>query len=199
MKNKGIILCFAAGVCALVLSCQPLENNVNKNTLKNYYMGFEKEEDITGIVSYNRDGGYNSQLGMETDWIIKNDFRAHSGERVIGSVYNDDSVANDDWLVLPLMRLSENSTLSFFAAPQYIDRSEEIFDIIISGEENPVDESGESILHVEFPQDTDSWEEFTIDLGAYGNQDVYIAFHCTSVDQYCLRIDDITVTDISEM
>jgi hypothetical protein len=161
-----------------------------------YTMGFEPGENISGLLSYNSDGGYNTQYGTNTEWIVKNDFRAHAGSRTIGSIYNDGGTANDDWLVLPAMTLSGTSKLTFYAAPQYIDKSEEKFSVLVSSSGNTPECFTTEILSHQFPKDTDSWTEFTLDLAAYGGQTVNIAFHCTSADQYCLRLDDISVTDL---
>lgn len=193
MKKRNSMACIAVFAGLIVASCSILPADQKKT---DFVTGFETGEDLSQLVSYNRDEGYNSQFATDTKWIVKNDFAAHSGSRTIGSIYNDDGSANDDWLMLPAMTLSDESVLTLFAAPQYIDASEESFEVMISTSGNMPESFEQQLLQHVFPQNTDSWTEFNIDLAEYAGQTVHIAIHCTSVDQYCLRIDDITVTNV---
>ncbi len=197
MDKERIISFVLLSLLTVFISCNFPEKSID-STYKDYTLGFENGEDLTGILSYNKDGGFNSQYNTSTEWIIKNDFKAHSGNRTISSIYNDSGIANDDWLVLPAMKLFSTSKLSFFAAPQYIDKSEEKIDVRISTDKNLPESFTKELLHFEFPKDTDSWKEFNADLSEYAGKTVYIAFHCTSINQYCLRIDDIKITDAED-
>lgn len=132
-------------------------------------------------------------------------FLPYSGERYLACFCTRTATANDDWLILPLLRMTQGSQLSFYAQNFTVgyDIARFKVGVSVSGTE-PEDFTiisdgayelapyGEQGLRA-------SWEKLTYDLGDFAGQEVYIAIACVSDDMTsALMIDDIAVTDGTE-
>jgi len=161
--------------------------------------GFEGQDYPEGWMMVDNDGGYNSQFGINTNWMFYESV-PHGGVQSIGSIYNDGAVPNDDWLITPMVESSSTSQFIFWASPQDPNYSEEIFDVRVSTQSQEIATFGESLLHHEFPAGVGGtegdWLEFVVDLSSYVGQEIYVAIQCTSIDQFVLKIDDVKVTNI---
>ncbi len=133
---------------------------------------------------YNFDGG-TLQWARTTD----QDF-VYSGN---GAAYHewDDEVEQDGWLVTPQIELNDSSSLRFY---DYV-----LFDfdytysgvLVSTGSGDPQD--GEFVEVAEFDDGTDSWTERFVDLSAYNNENIYIAFVYQGIDGHIWVIDHVTV------
>lgn len=114
-------------------------------------------------------------------------FDARSGDQFLASfAVRGGAVANDDWLVSPLLN-GKAQTISFFARSIAIGNHEEFEVLVSSTDANP--SSFKKIGEDEEPYA--QWKEFSYDLPE-GTR--YFAIRCVSLDKYALLIDDITYT-----
>jgi len=88
-----------------------------------------------------------------------------------------------------------SSMLSFWAAAQDPLFANEVVHIKVSTTTNNISEFGSSILTVQTLGSID-WTEHNVNLSSYAGQEIYIAFNCTSTDQFVLKIDDILVNNL---
>ncbi|NPD45281.1 MULTISPECIES: PKD domain-containing protein [unclassified Lentimicrobium] len=99
---------------------------------------------------------------------------------------------NNDWMITSNLSLGINSALSFYGKSYTVQYGAEKLKVLISTTGTNVNDFTEiSDGIIELPDD---WSSFQIDLSAYNNQDVYIAFQCLSEDAFILMLDDILVS-----
>lgn len=160
-----------------------------------YFMGFEPDEDKSGIVSLNLDEGKNTPflMGEPTFWTLYLGSMAHSGQGYIISVYNDDGSQNDDWLIFPEMQMTETSELIFWAAPTSKNYAEEELEVLVINDNL---ETVDSLFYHKFSPGETDYLKFTIDLNVYSSQNVNIAIGCVSTDMFKLRLDDVAIKNI---
>lgn len=155
------------------------ESFENSNELPNGWHAIDNDED-----------GYN--------WGVWSLF-AHSGANSVASFSYDNNVGAltpDNWLITPAIQLGENSVLSFWAGASDTSWYQEHFQVYVSTEGDSIPAFANQLLDITLT--TAEFTEYTVDLTAYANQTVYIAFvHNNVTDQYNLSIDDITVSGIA--
>lgn len=129
-------------------------------------------------------------------------FLPYSGDRYLACFCTRTATANDDWLILPRLRMTQGSQLSFYAQNFTVGYDIARFKVGVSvGGTEPEDFTtisdgayelapyGEQGLRA-------SWEKLTYDLGEFAGQEVYIAIACVSDDMTsAFMLDDIAVTD----
>lgn len=101
---------------------------------------------------------------------------------------------NNDYLISPQFKVSEHTQFSFYAKSIIDDYGFEQFTVEVSTTGvNPEDftkiSAGE---YLEAPID---WANFQFDLADYIGEDVYVAIHCISSDQFMFMVDDFKVGD----
>ena len=119
---------------------------------------------------------------------------ANSGTNVARIIY-DANVAHDDYLVTPQFTVTPgvSEQLSLWAR-QRSNTFPEPFDILLSTTGNAATDFTNTIATAVTP--TTTWQKFTYSLAAYAGQTVYIAFRTTTLDQWELYLDDISVSAI---
>ena len=116
---------------------------------------------------------------------------AHSGVRVGMAVCPSDATQSDDWFISPKLQLGTNSSFSFWAlSPKPGSWGNDEFEVLVSTTDN-VPSSFSSISSVTEAPDT--WQQFTYDLSAYDNQEIYVAIRHVSTDKFMLWIDDLEI------
>jgi hypothetical protein len=117
---------------------------------------------------------------------------AHSGVRVGMADCPSDASQSDDWFISPKLQLGTNSTFSFWAlSPKPGSWGDDEFEVLVSTTDNNPS-SFTAISQVTAAPDT-GWAQFTYDLSAYDNQEIYVAIHHVSTDKFMLWIDDLEV------
>lgn len=121
---------------------------------------------------------------------------AYSGSKSmtsIASVPDDNTFANNDWLISPQITLgTSGNSLSFWAKAADATYANEEFNVAIST--TNTDTNNFSFIETGLvPQEID-WEEFIIDLDQYAGQAVYIAINHVAADQFGFQVDDFKVT-----
>jgi len=136
--------------------------------------------------------------------LIDNDgLTPHSSVASIGSNWNVmDGVAlstswlingdktSDNWMITPLISLGTEPYLiweAFAYSPSYPDG----YEVLISTSGDDISDFTTVLFSVDAEEA--EWTNHLVDLRAYADQDVYLAFHHNSTDKYVLAIDNILV------
>lgn len=184
-----------------------------------FYDGFETYADFTlgnvgGWTTYDLDGNatytddtYNfPNEGYTGSYIVFNPsattpsaagggYDAHTGSK--GYYCYNESVApfaNNDWAITPQITLGTNSQLKFWAKSLTNNyNGGERFRVLISTT-NTNTTSFTAISPAPYIVPPLTWTEYTYNLSAYNNQNIYIAIQCVSSDEFVFMLDDISVT-----
>jgi PKD repeat protein len=115
----------------------------------------------------------------------------HGGQRC-GICFAATTPPNNDWLISPQVSLQNNSSITFWAKSATDQYGLERFKVLVSTTNNSTGSftTISSGSYVEVPT---TWTEYTYDLGAYNNDDIYIAIQCVSYDAFGFMIDDIVI------
>lgn len=152
-------------------------------------IGFEGDS-LPGWVFYDADeNGYH--------WTLFNSpALAHSGNGFMGAYYdtlNSPPLPNDDWMVSPPITVDDSSyVLSFWIASQethfeWLDS----YQLWISTTDNELTSFTDSIDgQINIPS---NWGMKIFSLEDYVGETIYIAWRCTSHDDFILKIDDVHI------
>lgn len=99
---------------------------------------------------------------------------------------------NNDWLITPKISLEGNSMLKF-AAKSHITQYLEQFRVGVSTMPTIIHQEFQYLTGAEHVVAPAEWTEYTYDLSAYNNQDVYIAIRCVSDDAFVFYVDHVSV------
>lgn len=165
------------------------------------------EDDAYGWSFYDADADGNcwslgySLWGDAPQWV-------HSGHDCFGSnsyTYDADAIKPDNWLFSPVITIpADGAMLQWYAAAHHHERYAENYSVyVVDPEEiaDPANLDNQTALFSETlePEAADVWQERTLDLAEYADQNVQIAFRHHDCDgQYVLKIDDIFVFDMEK-
>src|SRR5690554_3095071 len=118
---------------------------------------------------------------------------AYSGSNVAIIEYG--SNAHDDYLITPQITVTAATSDQLrFYGKNYSSFYTEEFNIFISTTGTA---AGDFTTTLDGPiAPPTSWTEYVYDLSAYVGQDIYIAFHAISTNEYYLYLDDISIEGI---
>ena len=141
-------------------------------------------------------------------WMWMNDGYGHESDGYYVSMSYDTEewvdIMPNDWLITPQLSIPANGAhLNWWVAAYAGDWPDNTYDVLISTEGTG---PGDFYSIYSETTTTEEYQQRTLDLGAYANQNIYIAFaHHTNTEQtadsYGLVIDDISVeagVDITE-
>ena len=133
-------------------------------------------------------------------WMWMEDGYGHESNGYYLSLSYDDEnwvdIMPNDWLITPQLAIpSEGAHLTWWSAAYVNDWPENTYDVLISTEGTG---PGDFYSIYSETVTSETYQQHTLDLGAYANQNIYIAFaHHTNTeetaDSYGLVIDDIVV------
>ncbi len=133
------------------------------------------------------------------NWFVWDQF-AHSGNNSVASfsyINNVGPITPDNWLITPQIDLGDSPMLSFWAGASDESWYLEHFQVLVSTTDDSLGSFTDVVMDMTLP--TAAFSEYTVDLSAYANQSIYIAFvHNNVTDQFNLSLDDIMVTGIAE-
>lgn len=130
--------------------------------------------------------------GDGNEWQIYN-ANPHSAPNSAGSRYNADG--NDDWLISSVVSVEAGYFLDFWYASQDDDWLDAIEVLLSTTGDSPADFTEELLSVAEVPAE---WTHALISLDAWVGEDVYIAFHNNSVDEFVLKVDDIRIGSLPD-
>ena len=127
-------------------------------------------------------------------------FDAFSGSKYAGAwaavpSTTGGAIANDDWLVSPLITLAmSGNSLTLQAKALSNTYGDESYEIgIYTGAGTPTGSSDFTVIGGTRTATYPDWEEVTVDLAAYDDTTIRIGIHYTSSDVYMLMVDDFSV------
>jgi hypothetical protein len=122
---------------------------------------------------------------------------AHSGVRVGMAICPNDQSQSDDWFISPKLQLGTNSSFSFWAmSPKPGNWGNDEFQVMVSTTDNNPSSFTAISSVTEAPA---SWQQFTYNLSAYDNQEIYVAIHHVSADKFILWIDDLEINSTTNV
>ncbi len=106
----------------------------------------------------------------------------------------------NNWLITPSVELGETPSLTFYAGASDANWYQEHFQVKVSTVGQDPSTFTTDLLDVTLGSDAAGmFKQFTVDLSAYANQTIYLAWvHNNVTDQYNLSLDDIKVTGIAD-
>ncbi len=148
---------------------------------------FPGEQSAFAYMAFNTSDCWESTVGGS----------AHSGVRVGMAICPSDASQSDDWFISPKLQLGTNSSFSFWAmSPKPGSWGNDEFEVMVSTtDNNPASFTAISSV-TEAPA---SWQQFTYDLSAYDNQEIYVAIHHVSTDMFILWIDDLEINSTTNV
>jgi len=116
----------------------------------------------------------------------------HTGDK-FAACFASVTPPNNDWLITPLTPLGDNSSITFFAKSYTAEYGLERFKVGVST--TNTDPASFTIIsganYISAP--ATAWQEYTFDLSAYDNQNVYVGIQCVSNDAFIFMVDDVVI------
>ena len=105
----------------------------------------------------------------------------------------------DNWLIMRALTVSATSELTYWVAAQEPSWSQEHLEVWISTSGRAIpDDFTDEVDSFALTAGSSDWSERTVDLSPYDGENIYIAFRHTDVtNMFWIKIDDITVTDVT--
>ncbi|HEY3293879.1 MAG TPA: choice-of-anchor J domain-containing protein [bacterium] len=113
---------------------------------------------------------------------------AHSGTHFVGNHYNDNQLANNDWLILPQQTLTDSIFLSYWIASQDPAWRENYEVRVSTTGAQPADFT--HLIYTATNIDT-AFISHRHDLTAYAGAPFYVAFHYNATDRFIIKLDDV--------
>ena len=117
---------------------------------------------------------------------------AHSGAAMLASI-SALTPPNNDWLITPRLNLGANPELTFWARSHTADYGLERLKVLISTSDT-TPASFTAINTGNWLAVPVAWTEYSYDLSAWQQQEVYLAWQIVSWDAFALYLDDIAIT-----
>ncbi|NLA23674.1 MAG: T9SS type A sorting domain-containing protein [Bacteroidales bacterium] len=119
------------------------------------------------------------------------DSPAYSGDKFV-AVFASTQGACDDWLIAPKTMVGPNFEVSFFARNGDGEYQEE-FQVFVSTTTPSISEFTAISPVVTCPAGSVQWINYTYGLENYAGQEIYVAIHVTSDDQFYFCLDDFKI------
>ena len=120
---------------------------------------------------------------------------ARTGDKGMVAFASNDAPWNNDWMITPQIQLqATGNNVSFWAKSCDSEYGNEIFQVLVST--TNTDPASFTLISPEgltTPADI-TYHQYSYNLDAYANQNVYIAIRCVSEDQFGFMVDDFLVT-----
>ena len=150
---------------------------------------FDNSGYIGSFIAFN---AQKTQPALDKAWY------AYQGEKCgvcFAAAPQDDyetNFSNDDWFITPKVNLQNHSQLTFYAKSATDEYGLERFNVLVSNTGNNP-EDFQQISTNPYTEAPTAWTQYTFDLSAYDNQQIYVAIQCVSADAFAFMIDDIVI------
>ena len=152
------------------------------------------EDDPQGWTFIDADGdgfvfGIYAAGGMNPDGSVNN---TGTNASLTSFSYNNDygALTPDNYAFMPKIKVLPNAKMTFFAAGFDPNYAAERFGVAVASAD------GTDITTLMTWTSSHPYSQYEIDLSAYAGQEIYLGFrHCSTVANYALCIDNITVTN----
>ncbi len=127
----------------------------------------------------------------------------HSGMYSLASFSYDNNsgaLTPDNWIISPAIALGDNPALTFYMGASDSNWYQEHFELRVSTVDQDTANFTATLLDETLGEDAaGQFAMYTVDLSAYANQTIYLAWlHNNVTDMYNITLDDIKVTGIAE-
>jgi hypothetical protein len=173
----------------LMISTSLIAQQNNQTVLLNE--GFESGTIPTEWILIDADGDGNQWEMHPSNWSD-----AHSGQYSIASYswFNGNVYTPDNWLITPEIELGSNGVLKFYIKAISENYSQEHFQVRISTNGTDISNFSDIVLDESLPEGNNEWLYKEVNLSAFNNESVNIAFvHNQSTNLFALKIDDVSV------
>lgn len=201
-RENGDYFALAAPQCASAdLECLAPKNlaaswDGQKVTLtweRELYTGFEEDPEGWTFLDVDGDGfvfGIYAAGGMDPSGTPNT---TGSNPSLTSFSYNNDhgSLTPDNYAFMPLVKVLPNASMTFWASGFDPSYPNEHFGVAVASAD------GMTINTIAEWTTSYPYTKYSVDLSAYAGQEIYLGFrHFTTVANYALCIDDITVTNV---
>jgi hypothetical protein len=139
-----------------------------------------------------------TETGLVKGWQILADYIDSTDQVMVTPSWYDPVGQSDDWLITPPITLGGNSCLSWEARSQ--DQFfKDAYEVRISTTTADTNAFLSNAPLVEVAGELGSNNTRTVNLSAYANQTVYLAFRQVSDDKFVLVLDDIKVSNVNDI
>ena len=158
-----------------------------------FYEGFESGNLDDWTLIDNDGDGFNWELGSTSD----NGVPPYEGEYCVFSAsYDSDSgtaLTPDNYLISPQIELEEETTLSFWVAPQDNNYPSDHYEVWVSTTTAEDPDQFTDLIYEETLSPGD-WHQVTVNLSDYVDESIYLAWrHCECSDMFIMKIDEISI------
>ena len=156
------------------------------------FTDFEDDPQGWTFIDADSDGfvfGIYAAGGMNSDGSVNN---TGTNASLTSFSYNNDAGAltPDNYAFMPKIKVLPNAKMTFFAAGFDPNYSAERFGVAVASAD------GTDITTLMTWTTSHPYSQYEIDLSAYAGQEIYLGFrHCSTVANYALCIDNITVAN----
>ena len=187
--------CAEAELNCLVPKNLAAEWNGQKVTLtweREIFTDFEDDPQGWTFIDADGDGfvfGIYAAGGMNPDGSVNN---TGTNASLTSFSYNNDygALTPDNYAFMPKIKVLPNAKMTFFAAGFDPNYAAERFGVAVASAD------GTDITTLMTWTSSHPYSQYEIDLSAYAGQEIYLGFrHCSTVANYALCIDNITVTN----
>lgn len=116
----------------------------------------------------------------------------HAGSKMAASLASI-MAPNSDWLITPRLNLGDGSILKFYARSHTNLYGLERFKVGVSTLPTTITQGFVYISGDTYVEAPTEWTEFSYDLSAWDNQQVFIGIRCMSYDAFVFYVDDFSV------
>lgn len=170
-----------------------------------YVADFE-DGTMQGWTTYDADAdGFDWVLGSEIGGIYLVDGASLAGtghedsqDMVCSGSYSNvaGALTPDNYLISPKLALGSGATLTFWVCAQDASYSAEHYAVMVSTSGTSAANFTTVFEETFGAKAQTAWQQKTVNLGSYANQQVYIAIrHYNCTDEFILNVDDINVTN----
>ena len=202
-RENGTYYALAAPQCANAeLTCMAPKNLKAESDGQRTVLTWERdiftgfEEDPQGWTFLDADGdgnifGIYNGGGMNSDGSV-NTTNTNASLSSFSYINGYGALTPDNYAFMPKLRVLENASMTFYAAGYDPNYSIEHFGVAVASAD------GMNVATIAEWDSRNPYQAYTVDLSAYAGQEIYLGFrHFTTVANYALVIDNITVTNVA--
>ena len=201
-KDDGTYYALAAPQCADVeLDCVAPKNLAASYDGQSVTLSWEREistdfeDDPQGWSFLDADGdgfvfGIYAAGGMEPDGSV-NSSGTNASLASFSYVNGYGNLTPDNYAFMPKVKVLENARMTFYASGFDPNYPAERFGVAVA------DSDGLNLTTLATWSSSYPYAQYSVDLSDYAGQEIYLGFrHCSTVANYALVIDNITVTNV---
>lgn len=202
-RENGTYYALAAPQCANAeLTCMAPKNLKAESDGQRTVLTWERdiftgfEEDPQGWTFLDADGdgnifGIYNGGGMNSDGSV-NTTNTNASLSSFSYINGYGALTPDNYAFMPKLRVFENASMTFYAAGYDPNYSIEHFGVAVASAD------GMNVATIAEWDSRNPYQAYTVDLSAYAGQEIFLGFrHFTTLANYALVIDNITVTNVA--